>query len=116
MATKHTLLAALSFLYCLQSYAAPTECEPVAVEKSAKFPLRSQLRGQEGIVYLNVHIDESGRVASTYVHRSSGYRLLDRSARASVLNDWVFDVSQCHRNDLPVDRVIAVEYRNDVYR
>lgn len=116
MNTRHPLLAATTLLFCFQAHATPAACEPVALEKSAKFPMRSQLRGQEGVVYLNVHIDETGRVASTEVQRSSGYRLLDRSAQDSVLKDWVFDVSQCQRDDLPADRIIAVEYRNDEYR
>jgi TonB family protein len=112
----HKLLATTPLLFCFATQAAPSACEPVAIDKAAKFPMRSQLRGQEGTVYLNVHIDENGRVASTELQRSSGYRLLDRAAQDSVLKEWVFDVSNCQREDLPADRVIAVEYRNDEYR
>lgn len=95
---------------------ADSACAPHAVESPTKFPLRSQLRGQAGIVYLDVEIDRSGRVANTELVRSSGYRLLDRAARESALREWVFDVSGCNRNDLPANRRIAIEYRNDEYR
>jgi TonB family protein len=116
MDTWHLLLAATPLLISAPSIAAPSACETHAIESPTKFPMRSQLRGQEGIVYLNVKIDENGRVASTDLQRSSGYRLLDRAAQQSALKDWVFDVSQCARKDLPIDQVIAVEYRNDEYR
>lgn len=95
---------------------ADSACAPQALESSTRFPLRSQLRGQAGIVQLDVEIDRSGRVASTELVRSSGYRLLDRAARESALKDWVFDVSACDRDDLPASRRIVVEYRNDEYR
>src|SRR4051812_23877048 len=116
MDTWHLLLAATPLLLTAPAMATPSACETHAIESPTKFPLRSQLRGQEGIVYLTVRIDEHGHVASTELQRSSGYRLLDQAAQQSALKDWVFDVSQCKRQDLPVDQVIAVEYRNDEYR
>jgi len=96
--------------------AAQSECAPHVIVSPTKFPARSQLRGQEGIVFLDVKIDESGRVASTELARSSGYRLLDHAAQQSVQTDWRFDVSDCTRKDLPATERIAVEYRNDEYR
>lgn len=97
-------------------FAAQPDCVPQAVSSPTKFPMRSQLRGQEGTVYLTVKVDESGHVSSTELTQSSGYRLLDRAALASVQSDWVFDVSGCARKDLPANHLISVEYRNDEYR
>jgi TonB family protein len=117
MTTWHTFLAFTPLLFSLSAaHGTPSACEPPTIASSTAFPTRSQLRGQEGIVYLQVKIDERGRVASTELQRSSGYLLLDRAAEASALKDWLFDVSQCQRGDLPADRIIAVEYRNDEYR
>lgn len=65
---------------------------------------------------LDLTIDAAGRVADTELVHSSGHRLLDRAARESALRDWQFDVSDCTRGDLPINRRIAVEYRNDEYR
>lgn len=95
--------------------AAEAACDPRVLTSPTKFPIRSQLRGQSGVVLLNVTVDENGRATSAALHRSSGYRLLDRAAAASV-GDWVFDVSDCVRKDLPANDVVAVEYRNDEYR
>jgi len=90
-------------------------CDPRLVQDDTTFPMRSQLRGQKGVVFMDVVVDESGRAASVDLVDSSGYRLLDRAARESVLQNWQFDVSTCERKDLPVTHRIAVEYRNDVY-
>jgi hypothetical protein len=46
------------------------------------------------------------------LRQSSGFRLLDRAADKSVRDNWIFDISNCERKDLPVNHRIAVEYRN----
>lgn len=108
-----------SLLVAAASVAAPIAsatdvCAPHVIQSPTKYPLRSQLRGQEGTVYISVQIDENGQARSTRLQRSSGYRLLDHAATASV-QDWRFDVSNCERKDLPADHVVAVEYHNDEY-
>lgn len=114
-ALKILATASLSLLLPALAPAAAT-CEPHVVRSPTKFPVRSQLRGQKGIVYINVTVDESGRATSTAIARSSGHRLLDRAATHSVLTDWVFDVANCVRKDLPATQVVAVEYQNDEYQ
>ena len=109
------LVAATASSLPILAVAGPA-CDPHVLDSPTKFPLRSQLRGQAGTVYLDVRIDHSGRVASTDLIQSSGYRLLDRAARESVAKDWRFDVSDCVRKDLPATQRVAVEYRNDEYR
>lgn len=110
-------LATISASLLLPAFAnAETVCKPHVVESQTKFPARAQLRGQEGVVYINVKVDENGRAASTELHQSSGYRLLDRAAERSVQENWVFDVSDCVRKDLPANHLVAVDYRNREYR
>ena len=60
-------------------------------------------------------IDENGRAQTAAVTESSGYRRLDRAAKQSVIDKWVFDVSNCERKDLPADHLVAVEYRSQPY-
>lgn len=111
------LVSGLTILAASMSLSAPSAsadgCNPHTIQRDTKFPLRSQMRGHKGTVYVNVVIDENGRAQSAELHQSSGYRLLDRAATRSALDNWVFDVSGCERKDLPVDHLIAVEYRND---
>jgi protein TonB len=109
-----TLAIAIATLAVISS--AEGACDPPIVATTTEFPMRSQLRGQEGIVALDLTIDASGHVAATQIAQSSGHRLLDRAARESALHDWQFDVSNCARGDLPINRHIAIEYRNDEYR
>ena len=109
-----TLLAAATALHAPVSSADAT-CKPRLVQKETSFPLGAQLRGQEGIVYMNIVIDEKGRAQRADLQRSSGYRKLDRAATRSAVDNWLFDVSACERKDLPVTHVVAVEYHNDSY-
>ncbi len=109
-----TVLATVS--NALPSTATAADCRPQAVTKDTTFPMRSQLRGQEGTVFLDVTVDGQGHPAQVHIVDSSGYRLLDKAAEQSVLEGWEFDVSACERKDLPVTHRIAVEYRNDEYR
>lgn len=100
----------------IPSVQAADACTPRVMESPADFPSRAQLRGQAGTVFLEVVVDENGRATDAKVHKSSGHRLLDRAASASVRNGWVFDVSTCERKDLPANQVISVEYRNPEYQ
>ncbi|MGH8185438.1 MAG: energy transducer TonB [Steroidobacteraceae bacterium] len=109
------ILAASISLYATTAAAADGACAPHVIESETLFPKRSQLRGHEGTVYIDVVVDANGRAQKADLQRSSGYRLLDRSATQSVLNNWVFDISTCERKDLPIIHSVAVEYRNHVY-
>lgn len=109
-----TILAASTSLFLPALSAAEEACKVQAIQNETTFPERSQLRGQEGVVYLNVVVGEDGHVQSTALERSSGFRLLDNAASSSV-EHWVFDVSNCARKDLPAKHVVAVDFRNDAY-
>ena len=43
-----------------------------------------------GTVLLRVLVDEQGKPIDVEIERSSGYTLLDRSARSQVLGGWAF--------------------------
>lgn len=92
------------------------DCSPRVLNSPTHFPARAHLRGQSGTVFIEVLVDEYGRAADATLHKSSGHRLLDRAATASVRTAWTFDVSTCARKDLPANQVISVEYRNPEYQ
>jgi protein TonB len=54
-----------------------------------KYPRRARRKGYEGTVILEVLVDENGTVKDLKVFESSGYKLLDKSAIASV-QKWLF--------------------------
>lgn len=93
--------------------AADASCEVRVVQDQSytHFPMRSQLRGQQGTVVVDVTLDSQGRATAAKLHRSSGHRLLDRAATRSVLETWQFDVSKCNRDELQGSYLVGVEYR-----
>lgn len=54
------------------------------------YPAMARRRRLEGEVLLRVRVDESGRPVEVEIERSSGHRVLDRSAREHVLARWRF--------------------------
>jgi periplasmic protein TonB len=115
LASGLTILAATTAFIAPAIASAADPCDPRVIQSETKFPISSQLRNQTGTVYLAVKVDEKGRAQSVGIRESSGYRRLDRAAAQSVVANWVFDISTCERKDLPVDHLVAVEYRNDTY-
>jgi periplasmic protein TonB len=109
------LLAVSSAVLFASSTATQAACDPTVIQSPTHFPLQSQLRGQRGVVFLEVTVDQSGRVAATQLLRSSGHKRLDQAAAASIRDGWLFNVATCERKDLPANDLIAVEYRNDEY-
>ena len=110
-----TILAAATAFLAPAISSAADACDPRVIQSETRFPISSQLRRQTGTVYLDVRIDENGRPQTVGIKESSGYRRLDRAAAQSVVGNWLFDVSSCERKDLPVNHLVAVEYRNDTY-
>lgn len=54
------------------------------------FPAQAIRQHMHGTVLLRVLVDEAGKPVDVIVERSSGYALLDRSARAQALAGWRF--------------------------
>jgi protein TonB len=98
--------------------AAPTigaACGMRVVHSDTDFPERSQLRGHDGTVLINVTLDANGHPTNAAVEHSSGHLLLDLAATHSVLHKWQFDVSHCDHS-FPAVHQVAVEYRNEEYK
>ena len=72
------------------------------------YPETARRMGQEGWVILRVAIDKTGRPARVTVHRSSGYPLLDDSARITVQR-WKFIPARLA--GLPVNSVENLKVR-----
>jgi TonB family protein len=107
------LLATSSALLFTTTFNAQAACDPTVVASPTRYPLQSQVRGQEGAVLFEVEVDESGRVADARLLRSSGHSRLDRAASQSIRDGWLFNVTGCERKDLPASDLITVEYRYD---
>lgn len=72
---------------------------------SPAFPKKARKRGWQGVVELLVLVDKKGNVSSIRVYKSSGYKLLDRSAMRSV-KSWRF--SPGRRGDEVVESEVIV--------
>lgn len=54
------------------------------------FPTQALRQHMQGTVLLRVLVDESGKPVEVIVDHSSGYPLLDKSAREQVMESWQF--------------------------
>jgi protein TonB len=73
-----------------------------------KYPKRARRKGLQGIVILEVLVDETGQVEELTVFTSSGHKILDRAARASV-KKWLFQPGT--RDGLTVKTWVRVPIR-----
>ncbi|MFC1467513.1 TonB family protein [Verrucomicrobiota bacterium] len=69
------------------------------------YPRRSNLRGEEGTVILNVHISEEGKVVEATITKSSGFRRLDAAALKAVRKT---EFTPAMENGHPVEDVIPI--------
>jgi protein TonB len=58
------------------------------------FPTQALRMRMQGTVLLRVLVDENGRPVDVVVEHSSGYPLLDKSAREQVLASWQFQPAE----------------------
>ena len=70
--------------------AAPVEASLAYRSAPLQFPLQALRQHMHGLVLLRVLVDATGTPVEVQVERSSGYPLLDRSAREQVLAGWRF--------------------------
>lgn len=70
-----------------------------------RYPRLSQSRNEQGTVILGVLVGVDGKVREVVVKTSSGYELLDRTAREAVLG-WTFVPGK--RNGAPVEMAVDV--------
>ena len=76
---------------------APPVADPAPVEASLAyraapltFPAQAIRRKMQGTVMLRVLVDAEGKPVQVVIEKSSGYELLDKSARDQVLANWRF--------------------------
>jgi periplasmic protein TonB len=55
-----------------------------------KFPMQALHLHMSGTVLLRVLVDENGKPVDVVIEQSSGFKLLDNSAREQVLSTWLF--------------------------
>lgn len=78
------------------------------INPAPKYPRIARRRGYQGTVVLEVLVDRNGRVGDLRVSTSSGYKILDRAALASV-KDWAFEPGM--RGDQKVEMWVRVPVR-----
>ena len=67
------------------------EAKPMYLKNSApQYPRIARKRGFQGTVVLEVRVDKDGSVGELRLFASSGHKILDRAAMASV-KDWLFE-------------------------
>ncbi len=72
------------------------------------YPTRAQRRGLEGVVILDVSVNEAGEVKDLTVFQSSGHKILDRAAMNSV-KKWLFQPGT--RNGQKIETQVRVPVR-----
>jgi TonB family protein len=73
-----------------------------------QYPMLARKRGYQGVVVLNVLVDQTGMVADLNVGSSSGYTILDRAAFRSV-KKWIFHPGM--RGNQPVAMWVRIPVR-----
>lgn len=69
---------------------APIEASLAYRRAPLSYPAQAVRQRMHGTVLLRVLVDEQGKPIEVRIEQSSGYVLLDRSARAQVLDGWSF--------------------------
>ncbi|MGF1678758.1 MAG: energy transducer TonB [Candidatus Methylacidiphilales bacterium] len=79
------------------------------------YPETARRRGQEGIVWLEVHINHLGTVEAVRIQKSSGHPLLDTAAQQAVQR-WKFSAPKKHQTLFHSDArtlIIPIHFRLD---
>lgn len=79
--------------------APPTQVSVIVAPRPA-YPAPAIRQGAQGTVVLLILVDIDGRPLEVDIEQSSGHRLLDRSARDTVLARWLFEPAR--RDGRPV--------------
>ncbi|NUO74065.1 MAG: energy transducer TonB [Frateuria sp.] len=69
----------------------PVEASLAYRSAPLSFPAQAIRQHMHGTVLLRVLVDETGKPTEVVVEQSSGYKLLDNSAREQVLASWRFE-------------------------
>jgi len=73
-----------------------------------RYPMLARSRGEEGVVVITAEVLANGRVGKLGIRRTSGYRLLDKSALEAVKN-WKFEPAR--KMGIPVTAWVEIPIR-----
>jgi protein TonB len=90
--------------------ATPVEASLAYRSAPLRFPLQALRQHMQGSVLLRVLVDETGKPVNVLVERSSGYALLDRSAREQVLASWRFQPALVNGRAVPAWARVPVTF------
>ena len=79
------------------------------IEGNKSYPYLARKKGQEGVVKINVLVDEEGEILDFGLEKSSGHRLLDKNAKELIAS--VFPVE--NKSGEKIRFVIPVRYKLD---
>ena len=74
------------------------------------YPLAARRRRQEGVVLLLVRVTAQGRASHVALKQTSGFKLLDEAASASVLT-WNFEPARVGTDAIESDIEVPVRFR-----
>lgn len=96
---------------------APTVADPAPIEATLAyraapltFPSQAIRRKMQGTVMLRVLVDAEGKPVQVVIERSSGYDLLDKSARDQVLANWRFQPATSQGHAVPAWARVPVSF------
>lgn len=75
-----------------------------------RYPVPALRAGQQGQVLLRVWVDETGRVQSVTIERSSGYPMLDRAAHQQVRTRWRFQPAQRDGHAIAAIALVPIDF------
>jgi periplasmic protein TonB len=88
-----------------------TQTEPISLSTNPAFgyPSEDLVAGREGIVYVRLRIDATGRVTSAVVENGTGTERMQEFAVATLLH-WRFVPARQNGVAVPVERIKPVEF------
>jgi len=87
-----------------------TPVKPLQAEHPS-YPRQAREQGWEGVVIIQVHINQQGLVESAKIHESSGHSLLDTQALLAIQR-WKFQPAQ--NGNFPVPAIANVPIKFDL--
>ena len=90
----------------------PPGADPTYRNRKPNYPPEAARRGEHGAVLLLVHVNPDGLVSGVDIAQSSGFRLLDQSARDTVLG-WHFLPAVTGGRPIPFDMKLRIVFNLD---
>jgi len=93
----------------VEEYVAPSSDAAYLHNPKPAYPLIAQRRGWQGVTLLEVRVSAQGKPLSVSIKKSSGYAVLDDTARDTVLNSYRFEPAR--RNGEKVEATVELPMR-----